>query len=88
MQFFSYTSIRSRKWVNLGYFSMIEAISTSLKFIFSEKATKFCEIFPLLSRCLLLTTVHTVKSKGKKNFVAFLKYMNFTQIWPNVIFPT
>ena len=31
-----------------------------VKFIFSEKVTKFCEIFPLL-----LTTVHTVKSKGK-----------------------
>ena len=31
-----------------------------LKFIYSEKATKFCKIFPLL-----LTTVHTVKSKGK-----------------------
>ena len=30
-----------------------------LKFIYSEKATKFYEIFPLL-----LTTVHTVKSKG------------------------
>ena len=28
-----------------------------VKFIYSEKATKFCEIFPLL-----LTTVHTVKS--------------------------
>ena len=34
-----------------------------LKFMFSEKATKFCEIFPLL-----LTTVHTV---------AFSEYMNF-----------
>ena len=45
-----------------------------LKFIYSEKATKFCEIFPLL-----LTAVHTVKSKGKisQNFVAFLEYMNF-----------
>ena len=31
-----------------------------VKFIYSEKATKFCEIFPLL-----LTTVNTVKSKGK-----------------------
>ena len=29
----------------------------NLKFIYSEKATKFCEIFTLL-----LTTVHTVKS--------------------------
>ena len=45
-----------------------------VKFIYSEKATKFCKIFPLL-----LTTVHTVKSKGKisKNFVAFSEYMNF-----------
>ena len=45
-----------------------------LKFINSEKATKFCEIFTLL-----LTTVHTVKSKVKisQNFVAFSEYMNF-----------
>ena len=44
-----------------------------LKFIYSEKASKFCEI-------LLLITVHTVKSKGKisQNFVAFSEYMNFT----------
>ena len=59
-----------------------------LKFIYSEKAAKFCEIF-----LLLLTTVHTVKSKGKisQNFVAFSEYMNFitkitylgfTKIWP------
>ena len=45
-----------------------------LKFIYSEKATKFCEIFTIL-----LTTVHTVKSKGKisENFVAFSEYMKF-----------
>ena len=45
-----------------------------VKFIYSEKATKFCKIFSLL-----LTTVHTVKSKGKisQNFVAFSEYMNF-----------
>ena len=49
-----------------------------LKFIYSEKATKFCEIFPLL-----LTAVHKVKSKGKipQNFVAFSEYMNFSSIW-------
>ena len=48
--------------------------SILLKFIYSEKATKFCEFFPLL-----LTTVHTVKRKGKisQNFVAFSEYMNF-----------
>ena len=44
--------------------------------MYSEEATKFCKIFPLL-----LTTVHTVKSKGKisQNFVAFSKYMNFNK---------
>ena len=46
-----------------------------VNFIYSEKATTFGEIFPLL-----LTTVHTVKSKGKisQNFVAFSENMNFT----------
>ena len=44
-----------------------------LKFIYSEKATKFFEIFTLL-----LTTVHTVKSKVKisQNVVAFSEKMN------------
>ena len=48
-----------------------------LKFIYSEKATEICEIFPLL-----LTTVHTVKSKGKilQNCVAFSESMNFNTI--------
>ena len=46
-----------------------------LKFIHSEKARKFCEIFPLL-----LTVCTIVKSKGKisQNFQAFSDYMNFT----------
>ena len=44
-----------------------------LKFVYSEKVTEFCEIFPLL-----LTAVRTVKSKGKilQNYVTFSKYMN------------
>ena len=52
-----------------------QAMGILLKFIYSEKATKFCKIFPLL-----LTTVHAVKSKGNisQNFVAFSEYMNFT----------
>ena len=47
-----------------------------LKFIHSEKATNFCEIF-----ILLLTVCTVVKSKVKisKKFVAFSEYMNFTQ---------
>ena len=49
-----------------------------VKFIYSEKATKFCEIFTLL-----LTKVHTVKSKEKisQSFVAFSEFMNFTNIF-------
>ena len=45
-----------------------------LKFIYSEKATKFCETFPLL-----LTLCTVVKSKGKisQKFVAFSENMNF-----------
>ena len=45
-----------------------------VKFIYSEKATKFCEIFTLL-----LTVCTVVKSKMKisRNFVAFSEYMHF-----------
>jgi hypothetical protein len=45
-----------------------------LKFIYSEKATKFCEIFPLF-----LTVCTVVKSKKKisQNFAAFSEYMNY-----------
>ena len=48
--------------------------SHELKFIYSEKATKFCEIFTLL-----LSYVVPVKSKVKisQTFVAFSEYMNF-----------
>ena len=47
-----------------------------LKFIYSEKATKFCEIFTLL-----LSYVVPVKSKVKilQTFVAFSEYMNFIE---------
>ena len=45
-----------------------------VKFIYSEKATKFCKIFTLL-----LTVCSVVKSKVKisQNFLAFSEYMNF-----------
>ena len=47
----------------------------SVKFIYSEKDTKFCEI-----STLLLTGTTLVKSKveSSHDFVAFSKYMNFT----------
>ena len=52
-----------------------------VKFIYSEKATKFCEIFTLL-----LTYVVTVKSKVKilQNFVSFSEYMDFMTILQKV----
>ena len=54
---------------------ILEILLNILKFIYSEKATKFCEIFTLL-----LSYVVPVKSKVKisQNFVAFSEYMNFT----------
>ena len=51
-----------------------------VKFIYSEKATKFCEI-----STLFLSNVVPVKSKVEilQNFVAFSENMNFTleQSW-------
>ena len=49
--------------------------SNGVKFIYSEKATKFCEIFTLL-----LPYVVPVKSKVNisQTFVAFSEYMNFS----------
>ena len=45
-----------------------------IKFVYSEKAMKFCKI-----STLLLFTVHADKSKVEilQNFVAFSEYMNF-----------
>ena len=45
-----------------------------IKSMYSEKTTKFCEIFPLP-----LTTVHTVESNGKitQNFVTMSLFGNF-----------
>ena len=45
-----------------------------LKFIYSEKGKKFCEIFTLL---LTSTTYDKCKVKILQNFVAFSEYMNF-----------
>ena len=58
-----------------GYLVYKNNIHLILKFIYSEKAKKFGEIFPLV-----LTIVHTVKSKRKisQKFAAFSEYMNFT----------
>ena len=50
-----------------------------LKFIYSEKATKFSKIFTLL---LSVCTVDKSKVEISQNFVAFSGYTNFTYIIP------
>ena len=61
------------------FFNFLKPVLTEkfvdLKFIFSEKATKFCKIF-----ILLLFYVVPVKSKVmiSQNFVTFSEYMTFT----------
>ena len=52
----------------------MDALSDVIKFIHSEKATKFCEIFTSI-----LSYVVPGKSKVKisQNFVTFSEYMNF-----------
>ena len=49
-----------------------------LKFVYSEKATEFCEI-----STLLLSTVHTDKSKVEisQKILAFSEYMNFKYVF-------
>ena len=47
-----------------------------VKLIYSEKATKFCEIFTLL---LIVCTVVKSKVKISRHFVAFSEYMNFNK---------
>ena len=49
-----------------------------LKFIYSEKATKFREISTLL---LSVRTVDKSKVEISQNFVAFSEYINFTSIY-------
>ena len=61
---------------NLG---IITGTLLPLKFIYSEKATKFCEVFPLL---LSVCNVDKTKVEIPQNFVALSEYTNFTvQIW-------
>ena len=49
----------------------------TLKFIYSEKATKFSDISTLLLTC---TTQDKSKVEISQNFVAFSEYMNFNGI--------
>ena len=65
---------REGNWTTDTFFAFY--VYCQVKFIHSEKATKFCEI-----STLDLSYVVTVKSTVEisQNFVAFSEYMNFTQ---------
>ena len=49
-----------------------------LKFVYSEKVTKFCQTSTLL---LSVCTVDKSKVEISQNFVVFSEYMNFTTNW-------
>ena len=55
--------------------SRINLLNIELKFIYSEKATTFCEI-STLDLSYVVTVKYTVEIS--QNFVAFSEYMNFT----------
>ena len=69
------TKINPLLWDNSFGWMYIFMVCCLLKFIYSEKATKFYEIFTLL-----LSYVVPVKNKVKilQNFEAFSEYMNLT----------
>jgi hypothetical protein len=48
-----------------------------VKFIYSEKTPKFCEIFTLL---LSYVVPVKIKLKISQNFVVFSEYINFTYV--------
>ena len=56
------------------FYEAVQQEEFQVKFIYSEKVTKFCEIFTLL---LTGTTLDKSKVKISQNFVAFSEYMNF-----------
>ena len=63
-------------WIMLAIMErmLFVVFSFAVKFIYSEKATKFCEISTLL---LSVCTVDKSKVEISQNFVAFSEYTNF-----------
>ena len=74
MEKFHFSDSQNKNWiVEKGNLATIRF----LKFIYSEKATKFYEIAKSFDLCTV------VKSKGKisQNFEAFSEYMNFRRLF-------
>jgi hypothetical protein len=63
-------NVRLKNWISVQHFHE----KCHLKFVYSEKATKFCEISTLL---LFVWTADKSKVESSQNFVAFSEYTNF-----------
>ena len=60
-----------------GAIENLSMVCNNLKFIYSEKATEFCEISTLLLSYVLSAIQKYVKVEISQNFVSFSDYMNF-----------
>ena len=70
----------SDKIQNISIQFLTHLIMTLVKFIYSEKATKFCEISTLI---LSVCTVDKSKVEILQKFVAFSEYRNSTSLYFN-----
>ena len=83
LRFLSLTLVNTKSRLQCSNCLFIWTWTNPLKFIYSEKATKFCEIFTSL---LTGTTLDKSKVKISQNFVAFSEYMNFN-CWAQALLP-
>ena len=63
------------------FFGTFQLIFRLVRLIYSEKATKFCEIHTIL---LSVSTVDKSKVEISQNFVAFSEYTNSNLSWHQV----
>ena len=70
------SGVKATKFEDIAHL-VLKLLSNVIKFIHSEKATKFCEI-----STVDLSYVVSVKSTVEisQNFVAFSEYMNFNEL--------
>ena len=71
--------VHLQNWKSKKHFMQNIKQNFQIKFIYSEKATKFCEI-----PTLLLSYVVPVKSKVEILRKAFSEYMNFNTMWKSL----
>ena len=70
---------------NIQHYNFLEIIVTLIKFIYSEEATKFCEI-STIDLSYGVPVKSTVESS--QNFVAFSEYINFNIMYLDHFVPS